>query len=221
MKRAFATDATSGLSRRALMAPAAGLALMPTLIPPAMAADSFTPPKGRLDARPIPFANKADKLIAEMRLYRDLADEADVLLWYTFTVLIVAEGHKTVPFVRHEGIELSHHRKVGELLYRAHGHNASYPRDLNTGEFVDAALNPVTQQTVAVPPTILTVDPGVLYSPEGKRPLNREDGTFPLRYSLFRVEDDLVKCEEIRVPPDVWPQPFVEAPPQLDGKGAL
>lgn len=211
MRRAFAADSGHDLTRRAAIAPAAALALTPALAGAAHGADSFSTPKGRLQSRQIEFKSKVDKLTAEMRLYRDLADEADVLLWYMFTVFIVAEGHKTVPFVRYEGIEFSHHRKIGENLYRAHGHNASYPRDLYTGEFVTSVVNSVTGRAVKVPPTILTEDPGMLYSPEGKRPLNRKDGTFTPRYSLFRVEDDLVKCEEIRVPPDGWPQPFVEA----------
>ncbi|MBM3514744.1 MAG: hypothetical protein FJX59_13690 [Alphaproteobacteria bacterium] len=208
MKRAFSADAL--LPRRALLAPSAGLALAASSSALAAPPDSFTPPRGRLESRVLPFADKSEKLKAEMRLYRELSDEADVLLWYTFTVFIVAEGYKAQAFVRYEGIEFSHHKKIGENLYWAHGHNASYPRDLATGAFVSSVINPVTKMMVEVPPTILTEDPGMLYSPEGKRPLNRKDGTFTPRYSFIRIEDDLVKCEEIRVPPDGWPQPFVE-----------
>jgi hypothetical protein len=114
------------------------------------------------------------------------------------------------PLVRFEGIEFSRHKRVDTDLYMAHGHNASYPRDINTGAWVNEVINPITKASVKVPPTILTEDPGMLYGPEGKRPLNRKTPEFTPRYSLFRVEDGLVKCEEIRVPPDGWFTPFIE-----------
>ncbi len=63
---------------------------------------------------------------------------------------------------------------------------------------------------MSVPPTVLTEDPGMLYSPLGKRPLDRESKAFTPTSSLFRVEDELVKAEQIRVPPDAWFTPFIE-----------
>jgi len=156
------------------------------------------------------FTDNVAILNAVMRLYRELSDEADVLLWYYFTMFIVADGLKVQPLVRYEGIEFSHHKKIGENIYMAHGHNASYPRDLNTGAFIDAMTNPITGRKIKVEPTILTQDPGMLYGPEGKRPLDRKTPEFSPRYSLFRIEDGLVKCEEIRVPPDGWFTPFIE-----------
>ena len=217
MKRAFGENTdTPIMSRRQAFAGAALPLAAMTVSNPAMAAsgpmgDSFSVPKGRIESRQMTFTDNVAKLNAEMRLYRALTDEADVLLWYFFTMFVVAEGRKVVPLVRFEGIEFSHHRKVGENLYMAHGHNASYPRDINTGVFINDMVNPITGQKISVPPTILTEDPGMLYGPDGKRPLNRKTNEFTPRYSLFRVEDGLVKSEEIRVPPDGWFTPFIEA----------
>lgn len=217
MKRAFAaaTDTAAPVSRRTALAagalPLMGLAGAPAAAAPVPLGDSFSVPQGRIASYQMSFPDKVAKLRAEMRLYRDLADEADVLLWYYFTMFVVAEGRKVQPLVRFEGIEFSHHKRVDADIYMAHGHNMSYPRHIDTGAFVDTVVNPVTGATVKVPPTILTEDPGMLYGPEGKRPLNRKSGEFTPRYSLFRVEDGLVKAEEIRVPPDGWFTPFIES----------
>ena len=215
MKRAFSEGAeTAQFTRRAALIgsalPLAALVTAPVSAATPPYGDSFSVPQGRIESRQMEFPDNVAKLKAEMRLYRDLADEADVLLWYYFTMFVVAEGRKVEPLVRFEGIEFSHHKKVGENLYVAHGHNASYPRDINTGVFINETINPVTGKKIKVEPTILTQDPGMLYGPDGKRPLNRKTNEFTPRYSLFRIEDGLVKCEEIRVPPDGWFTPFIE-----------
>ncbi len=215
MKHAFSQDSeTPIVTRRQAMAgaaiPVAALGAAPALAATPPLGDSFSVPKGRLESRQMSFTDNVAILNAEMRLYRELSDEADVLLWYYFTMFIVADGLKVQPLVRYEGIEFSHHKKIGENIYMAHGHNASYPRDLNTGAFIDAMTNPITGRKIKVEPTILTQDPGMLYGPEGKRPLDRKTPEFSPRYSLFRIEDGLVKCEEIRVPPDGWFTPFIE-----------
>ncbi|MDX2225202.1 MAG: hypothetical protein SFV21_20765 [Rhodospirillaceae bacterium] len=197
---------TLALGTLALTAPA-----MPAIAATStFAADGFAPPAGQVEVRPIVFADPVEKLKAEFRIFRDLADEADVLLWYFFTVFIVAEGRKVAPFVRYEGIEFSHHRRIAEHTYRVHGHNMSFPRDLETGAFIDSAVNPITGKTVKVPPTVLTEDPGMIYAPAGKRPLDRKEATFTPTQNQFRIEDSIVKVEQIRVPPDTWPTPFIE-----------
>jgi len=165
---------------------------------------------GRLISEPIAFFDPIEKLKAEFRLFRDLRAEADVLLWYCWNVFIVAENRAVVPLARQEGIEFSHHRLIGPHLYRVHGHNLSYPRDLNTGAFIDKIVNPITGKEVRIPPTVLTSDPGMLYSPEGKRPLDRTNASFTPTRNFFRDEGDVVKVEQIRVPPDNWVTPFIE-----------
>ncbi|MEQ8736815.1 MAG: hypothetical protein RIC29_17970 [Rhodospirillaceae bacterium] len=216
MKRAFAGGAESGLSRReALSVPAIGAAATAFGMNSAQAAShveaTYMPPSsGRVLSEQFSFENPLAKMKAEFRLGRAWEDEADVLLWYFFTMFIVAEGKKVQPVVRYEGIEFSHHRKIGENLFEVHGHNTSYPRDVYTGEFIEELVNPVTGKTHGVTPTILTEDPGMIYGVAGKRPLDREGAEFTETYSLFRLEDDIVKQEEIRVPPDNWFTPFIE-----------
>jgi hypothetical protein len=197
------------VSRRALLGAAGASAALPLLVPGA--AQAAPAVGGRLESRLLKIDDPVEKLKAEMRVYRDLADDADVLLWYHWTAFIVAEGRTVAPLVRFEGIEFSHHRKVGENLYRAHGHNLSYPRDLTTNEYIERIRNPVTGKDIAIPPTVLLEDPGMLYSPAGKRPLNRKSQEFTPRHSVFRIEGDHVKVEEIRVPPDNWVTPFIES----------
>ena len=217
IKRAFSNGAGSAVTRRkALTLPAAGAAAATfaaqgsALAANPVAATYMPPAEGRVISEPFSFENPLDKMKAEFRLGRAWEDEADVLLWYFFTMFIVAEGRTVKPVVRYEGIEFSHHRKIGENLFEVHGHNTSYPRDVYSGEFIDELVNPVTGKTHGVTPTILTEDPGMIYGPGGKRPLYREGAEFTETYSLFRIEDDIIKQEEIRVPPDNWFTPFIE-----------
>jgi hypothetical protein len=196
-------DVVPDVTRRAILGAGAGLLAAST-----PAASAATP---RIESRQFSYDDPREKLKAEFRILRDLAPEADVLLWYNWTMFVIADGQKVVPLVRMEGIEFSRHRKIGQDLYRVHGHNLSYPRDLYTGVFIDRLRNPITGNDVRIPPTVLTQDPGMLYSPAGKRPLDRKSEAFTPTYSLFRIEGDLVKLEEIRVPPDNWFTPFIEA----------
>jgi hypothetical protein len=194
-----------GVPRRGLLAAGLGLTA-PVLAPPtAWAAED-----DRLVSEVLTFKDPVEKLEAEFRLYRSLEPEDDVLLWYCWTAFIIADGETVAPFVRYEGIEFSHHKRIDKNVYRIHGHNLSFPRDLNTGAFLSEARNPITGEIVKVPPTVLTEDPGMIYAPQGKRPLNRPDAAFTPTYSFFRVEGDLVKAEQIRVPPDNWVKPFIE-----------
>lgn len=217
MKRAFSGGESVSLSRRQAMAvPAVGLvgAAVP-LSSPASAAghaeSTYMPPaEGRVQSETFAYDDPLDKMTAEFRIYRDLADEADVLLWYHFTMFIVAEGRRVEPVIRYEGIEFSHHKRIDTHVYRVHGHNTSYPRHPVTGEFIDEVYNPVTEEMIPTEPTILTEDPGMLYGLGGKRPLDRDGEGYTPTSTVFRIEDDIVKAEQIRVPPDNWLTPFIE-----------
>ncbi|MDE0245008.1 MAG: hypothetical protein OXM59_06655, partial [Gammaproteobacteria bacterium] len=101
MKRAFGGGEALRVSRRdALIAPAAGAAA--AALAPFHAAwgkehpeTTYMPPaEGRVRSKFFAFEDPLDKMTAEFRIYRDLADEADVLLWYHFTMFIVAEGRR-------------------------------------------------------------------------------------------------------------------------------
>jgi hypothetical protein len=145
-----------------------------------------------------------------MRVQRSLEDADDILHWYHFVMIAVPVGATPKPVVRWEGIEYSRHERVGEHRYRLHGHNLSFPRDLRTGEWVDAVVNPVTNERASVPPMKLTGDPGLVRSPEGTVTLDRPDAPPRLDYRVLRRESDVVKVDAIRVPPDTWPVTFLE-----------
>jgi hypothetical protein len=145
-----------------------------------------------------------------MRIQRSLEDEADILHWYHFIMIAVPVGMTPRPVVRWEGIELSRHRRIGENRYRVHGHNLSFPRDLQTGEFVDEVTNPVTGKRVRVPPMALTEDPGMIRSVEGNLALDKPQSAPRPPYGVLRREGNVVKIDAIRVPPETWPVTFIE-----------
>ncbi|MFZ9652053.1 MAG: hypothetical protein ACO3A8_01775 [Steroidobacteraceae bacterium] len=145
-----------------------------------------------------------------MRLQRSAADRADVLHWYHFIMVAIPEKSAPIPVVRWEGIELSRHHKIGPDRYRFHGHNLSFPRDLDSGKFVDAVVNPLTGERVKVPPMALTNDPGSVISPRGIIRLDAPSAAPRPEYRLFRREGAFVKVDAIRVPPAGWPVTFVE-----------
>ncbi|MFO1426058.1 MAG: hypothetical protein U1F11_03605 [Steroidobacteraceae bacterium] len=145
-----------------------------------------------------------------MRLQRSLEDQDEILHWYHFTMVAVPVGSIPRAVVRWEGIEFSRHERIGEHRYRLHGHNLSFPRDLETGRFVDAVRNPVTGRTVAVPPMALTADPGLVRSPAGVISLDRPSAPPRPDYRVLRRENGFVKVDAIRVPPETWPVTFLE-----------
>ncbi len=146
-----------------------------------------------------------------MRLQRSLYDEDDILHWYHFIMFAVLPDAPTVPVVRWEGIEFSRHERIGENTYRLHGHNLSYPRDLQTGEFVDTVRNPVIGRDVPISPMRLVEDPGLIRSPAGTVTLDNVGALPRMDYRMLRREGGFVKVDSIRVPPATWPAPFIEA----------
>lgn len=154
--------------------------------------------------------NPVENFRQAMRLQRSLKDEDDILHWYHFIMVAVPLDGTPKPVVRWEGIEFSRHQIIGENRYRMHGHNLSFPRDLKSGAFVAEVRNPVSGKTVAVPPMALTQDPGLVRSPFGVITLDKP--SLPPRpdYKVLRRENDFVKVDGIRVPPDSWPVTFLE-----------
>lgn len=167
------------------------------------------PPGGRWTSSFLPL-DRVQTFRQAMRIQRSAEDEADVLHWYHFIMVVVPLNATPKAVVRWEGIELSRHQKIGEDRYRLHGHNLSFPRDLVSGEFVDAVMNPVTKRKVTVPPMALTSDPGMIRSPAGVISLDKPSMPPRPDYKVLRREGDFVKVDAIRVPPDTWPVTFLE-----------
>lgn len=188
----------------AAIAPAVGLSHS------ASASPLPAPMTEKIESSFVSFPTALAKQQATFRILRDLRDEADVLFWYHFTMFTIVPGSAPRPVVRWEGIEFSHHKRVGVGAYRVHGHNLSFPRDLETGSWTDSTVNPVTGRTVAVPPMALTGDPGYVKTTNGQVSLDNPSAEPRKGYHQFLYESDLVKVEEIRMPPESWPATFVE-----------
>lgn len=157
------------------------------------------------------FPDKREEFKAHFRFERDLVDRGTALTWYHWTAFAIPLGEKPVPVVRYEGIELSYFERIGDLTWRIHAHNLSFPRDINTGAFVSEVRNPVTGDVVSVPVVRLIEDPGVLYSPRGYLPLDSQSGKYLESFNRFRVEGDSIVVDHIRAAPEEWPATFIEA----------
>jgi hypothetical protein len=108
-------------------------------------------------------------------------------------------------------MEYSYFRRIGDLTWRIHAHNLSFPREIVRGAFTDEVVNPITGQPVKPPTIQLLEDPGVLHAPRGYLPLDSRDGKWLESYLLFRVEGELVKVDHVRPTPDAWPLQFIES----------
>jgi hypothetical protein len=209
MRSSSNDSSASGLERRTLLGLSLGAALG-AVAPAAPAAPATVNGAARwtstfLELGPVENFRQA------MRIQRSLEDQADILHWYHFIMVAVPVGRAPVPVVRWEGIELSRHVRIGEHRYRMHGHNLSFPRDLDSGRFVDTVLNPLTGEQVKVPPMALVSDPGQVVSPEGSLSLDAPPGSGPRpKYARLRRESGLVKVDSMRVPPASWPVTFLE-----------
>ncbi len=201
--------ASAGSSRRELLAAALagigasvlsgpGMAAAPSIPVPATSDEHRT---AKVRSEFLHFDDPVAKLHAHLRVERTLDEESSTLTWYHWIVFAVPETQAPIPLVRYEGIEYSLLRHLGNNNFRLHAHNLSFPRDLN-GEFTSEVLNPVTGERVAVGPSIITDDPGTVHNPIGFRNING-DGTYQKRYTMFRLEDELLKLDSVRgAPPD-------------------
>jgi len=159
----------------------------------------------------MPYADEVEKFKAHFRMERDLAEEeGECVAWYYWIAYVVPENTAPQPLVRFEGMEYSYFRKVAENTYRIHAHNVSFPRDLETNEFVSKITNPVTGEVVDIPPTVLLNDPGTVHSPKGFRNL-RGNGSYVQPFRKFRRENDMVRFESVRTAPPNWPVKHMES----------
>lgn len=159
----------------------------------------------------VEFPDEMSRFRAHMRFERDLRDQGEVTSWYHFTQYLVAPGFRPTPIIRFEGLEYSYFRRVGTQVWRVHGHNMSFPRDVRSGKFSDKALNPVTGESISVEPMFLTGDPGHLQSPKGFLPMERGEVRWTPLDAMFRIEGELIKMEQARPAPESWPKMFIES----------
>ncbi len=197
----------SGAPRREFLTASLASSLIGASSTLSVAADAGHPIRSEV----MTFDDDQAEFRAHFRFERDLVERSETVTWYHFLVFTVAEGQRPAPIVRFEGMEYSYYQRVKPLTYRIHAHNLSFARDITTGEFTNTTLNPVTGETVTVPPTVLTEDPGVINSPAGYRTLDSKDPNPVRTYSFYRIEGDLVRREHVRAAPAGWPMPFIES----------
>jgi hypothetical protein len=200
----------AGAPAGALTALAAASFSDPAVAAAAPAAPGGATPGTPTDSRFLAFSDERERFKALFRFERDLRDQGEAVSWYHFTLYALAPDARPAPVVRFEGMEYSYFRRIGDLTWRIHAHNLSFPRDLATGAFTTHATNPLTGEKVAVPPMVLLEDPGVLHSPRGYLPLDSREPNWLSSYLMFRTEGDLVKVDHIRPTPDGWPKMFIE-----------
>jgi len=195
-RRELLTAALAGIGASLVSSP--GIAAAPVL-PVPITPDEHKIAKVRSEF--LHFDDPVAKLHAHLRVGRNLAEESSTLTWYHWIAFAVPVTSAPIPLVRYEGIEYSLLRHLGNNNFRLQAHNLSYPRDLN-GDFTSEVRNPVTDETVAVGPSIITTDPGTVHNPIGFRNVNG-DGTYQKRYTMFRLEDELLKIDSVRgAPPE-------------------
>jgi len=200
------------LTRRTLVSAAAGTTA--TLLGSGAARSqmpkSLSPPTSQVVSEFIDFDDPVEEFRAHMRMERDLVEEqGSTLTWYHWMAFVIPGGRRPEPLVRYEGIEFSYFRHLGNNNYRIHAHNVSYARDLKTNKFTDTVINPITNERVEVPVSLLLHDPGTIASPVGFRNLSG-DGTAQEVYRQFRIENDLIKLDSVRSAPPDWPATHIE-----------
>jgi hypothetical protein len=186
-----------------------GAAMMPNAMAQSVVPVLPTPPPQKYGVAKVTsefliFDDPVAKLHAQLRMGRDLAEQSDTITWYHWMVFMVPVTEAPIPLMRYEGIEFSYLRHLGDNNFRLHAHNLSYPRDLESGSFTNTVKNPVTGESVAVSPSVLLTDPGTVHNPNGFRNVN-SDGTYQKRYSMFRLEDELIKLDSVRGAPPGMP----------------
>lgn len=200
------------ITRRSFLTAAAGATgtLLGSAAAGSQMSKSLSPPTSQVVSEFIDFDDPVEEFHAHMRMERDLVGEqGSTLTWYHWMVFIIPGGRRPEPLVRYEGIEFSYFRHLGNNNYRIHAHNASYARDLKTNAFTDTAVNPITNERVEVPVSLLLNDPGTIASPVGFRNLSG-DGTTQEVYRQFRIENDLIKLDSVRSAPPDWPATHIE-----------
>jgi hypothetical protein len=200
------------LTRRNFVSAAAGATgtLLGGAAAQAQMPKSLTPPVSQVVSEFIDFDDPVEEFRAHMRMGRDLVeDQGSTLTWYHWMAFVIPGGRRPEPLVRYEGIEFSYFRHLGNNNYRIHAHNVSFPRDLKTNAFTDTVINPITNERVEVPVSLLLHDPGTIGGPSGFRNLSGE-GAAQNPYRQFRIENDLIKLDVVRSAPPDWPATHIE-----------
>lgn len=205
------------IGRRSLlggMSTLLGAGLAGCAVPPVRADATAGPkpaPGTKVQTRFIDFADPVEEFEAHFRMERDLVEtQGTALTWFYWLVYMVPGDRQPIPLLRYEGMEYSYFRKVADHTYRIHAHNVSIPMSLETNEYIDSMVNPLTGKTIKAPTSLILNDPGTIQSPKGFRNVSG-DGTYVQPFRQFRIENDLIKLDSVRSAPPGWPSNHIES----------
>ena len=165
----------------------------------------------KIQTRFLEFDVPVEEFEAHFRIERDLVEnQGTALTWFYWMVYLVPGDRPPIPLLRYEGMEYSYFRKVADHTYRIHAHNVSVPLSLETNDYMESMVNPLTQKRIATPTSLILNDPGTVHSPKGFRNLTG-DGSYVVPYRQFRLENDTLKLDSIRSAPPAWPVNHMES----------
>ena len=158
------------------------------------------------------FDDPIEEFEAHFRIERDLVDyQGTALTWFYWMVYMVPGDRPPIPMLRYEGFEYSYFRKVADQTYRIHAHNISVPMSLETNDYMDSMVNPLTGEKIATPTSLLLGDPGTVHSPKGFRNVSSDGSRYTVPYRQFRHENGKMKLDSIRSAPPDWPLNHMES----------
>ena len=165
----------------------------------------------KIHTRFLEFDDPIEEFEAHFRIERDLVEsQGTALTWFHWLLYLVPGDRPPIPLLRYEGMEYSYFRKVADHTYRIHAHNVSVPMNLETNEYMESMVNPLTDKRIATPTSLILNDPGTVHSPKGFRNLTG-DGSYVVPYRQFRIENDMLKLDSTRSAPPTWPVNHIES----------
>lgn len=165
----------------------------------------------KMTTRFVEFDDPIEEFEAHFRMERDLVEyQGTTLTWFYWLVYMVPGDRPPLPLLRYDGFEYSYFRKVADHTYRIHAHNVSIPMNLETHEYMDSMVNPLTGKEIATPTSLLLNDPGTVHSPKGFRNVSSDGSSYVVPFRQFRHENGLMKLDSIRSAPPDWPSNHME-----------
>jgi len=206
------------INRRSFVGSAAAISAGGALLGPTVPAAAKTassahwPANPKMDSQFVEFDDPIEEFKAHFRIERDLVDyEGTALTWFYWMVYMVPGDRPPLPMLRYEGLEYSYFRKVADHTYRIHAHNISVPMSLETNDYMESMVNPLTGETLTTPTNLLLNDPGTVHSPKGFRNVSSDGSRYTVPYRQFRHENGKMKLDSIRSAPPDWPLNHMES----------
>lgn len=170
------------------------------------------PENPKMTSEFVEFDDPIEEFEAHFRIERDLVEyQGAALTWFYWMVYMVPGDRPPVPMLRYEGLEYSYFRKMADHTYRIHAHNISVPMSLETNDYMESMVNPLTGETIATPTNLLLNDPGTVHSPKGFRNVSSDGSRYTVPYRQFRHENGKMKLDSIRSAPPDWPLNHMES----------